>query len=151
MGACMGTCIRLTRACAPPPPEQEVLGRVVVSSVKNEPFMSRVEFKNRWLVGEQHGLRHDGLDNHAAVDVTVEWKKDDGGRGVVRLRLFPWLSYACAPGSRLKIAQHGHEFDGSCATVQVRARSPDTRAVQCARGMFNATYCSCSCLHAMCC
>merc|ERR1711965_902994 len=90
--------------------------------------MGRLEFKNRWLVGSDHGLRHDGLDQNATIDVTVEWKKEEGGKGSVRLRLWPWLSYACAPGARLKINVVGHEYDGACCTVQ-RVLPEDDRCV----------------------
>ena len=126
--------------------------------------MERVEFRNKWLVGSEHGLVgrrcalppalrpqrtppshrdafpdaclptdagqvHNGLDRHATLDVVIDWtvKRDDGaahgpsaGRATqsVVLRIRPWLSYACAPGSRLKIASPGHEHNGVCVTVQ---------------------------------
>ena len=35
-----------------------------------------------------------------------------------QVRVHPWISYACAPGSRLKIAMPSHEYDGACVTVQ---------------------------------
>lgn len=93
--------------------------------------MNRVEFKNRWLVGDQHGLRHDGLDMHATVDVTVDWKNKGASASslsTIRLRLLPFTSFACAPGSRVKIAQTSHEYDGACATVQ-RVLPEDDRCV----------------------
>ena len=36
-------------------------GRVLVAPAKGSDFMTRLEFKNRWLVGSEHALRHDGL------------------------------------------------------------------------------------------
>ena len=36
----------------------EALGRVKVTSEKGADFMERLEFKNRWLVGGEHDLRH---------------------------------------------------------------------------------------------
>ena len=108
---------------------QEALGRVLVSSEKGAEFMTRLEFKNKWLVGQDHGLRHNGLDSNATIDVAIEWRKEDGsGRESVRLRLWPWLAYACAPGARLKINFPGHEYDGSCCTVQ-RVLPEDDRCV----------------------
>ena len=86
-------------------------------------------FKNKWLVGSDHGLRHNGLDQSATIDVAIEWRKEDGsGKASVRLRLWPWLAYACAPGARLRIRQPGHEFDGACCTVQ-RILPEDDRCV----------------------
>ena len=96
----------------------EAVGKVTVARAKAEPFMNRVELKNRWLVGEEHGLRHNGLDRHATLEVVLEWKRDDGTRAAVQLRIWPWISYACTAGSRLKVAIPSHEFDGACVTVQ---------------------------------
>ena len=97
----------------------EAVGRVTVAREKAEPFMNRVEFKNRWMVGTESGLAHDGLDRHATIDVAIEWKRDDNGQKVsVALRVWPWISYACTAGSRLKIMMPAHEFDGACVTVQ---------------------------------
>ena len=100
----------------------EPVGKVTVARSKAEPFMDRVEMKNVWLVGTEHGLAHDGRDKHATLDVSIEWKsREEGAAGArcgVTLRFWPWLSYACAAGSRLKVTQVGHEFDGACVTVQ---------------------------------
>ncbi|KOO32236.1 protein nlrc3 [Chrysochromulina tobinii] len=97
----------------------EAVGRVTVAREKAEPFMNRVDFKNRWMVGTEYGLVHDGLDRHATIDVAIEWKRDDNGQKVsVALRVWPWISYACTAGSRLKIMLPAHEFDGACVTVQ---------------------------------
>ena len=61
---------------------------------------------------------HDGLDRHATLDVSISWKEPSGAQASVTLRVWPWLSYACTPGSRIKIALPSHEFYGACATVQ---------------------------------
>ena len=97
----------------------EPLGRVTVARVKAEPFMSRIELRNKWMVGEECGLVHDGLDRHATIDVAIEWKLDGGAaKSRAVLRVWPWLSYACTAGSRLKVAIPSHEYDGACVTVQ---------------------------------
>ena len=96
----------------------EVVGRVTVARYKAEPVMDRVEFRNRWLVGDEGGLVHDGLDRNATIDISIEWNDGSGGRAAATLRASPWLAYACAAGSRLRITLPSHEYDGACVTVQ---------------------------------
>ena len=51
------------------------------SSKRELLFMSRLEFKTRWLVAAEHDVRHNGTDGDATLDVMIEWK---GGEDKVR-------------------------------------------------------------------
>lgn len=50
------------------------VGRVKVSPVKGTDFAERVEFPSEWLLGEEHGLEHDGLERRAILEMRLKWK-----------------------------------------------------------------------------
>ena len=108
---------------------QEALGRVLVSAAKGADFMSRLEFKNRWLVGADHGLRHDGIQADASIDATLDWRREDAAAprprprvAVARVRVRPGRAAQDCAGSRAR----GRVLHGA-------ARAPRGRPVRRAR------------------
>ena len=71
------------------------VGRVKVAPAKGTEFAERVEFPSDWLVGEEHGIEHDGLERRALLELRLKWK-DSGKDKEARLRVAPWLSYGCS-------------------------------------------------------
>ena len=84
-------------------------------------FEDRVEFNNDWKFGSEHGLVHDGLQGDGHIDLRMDWKTEEGGRGCALLRVVPWLSYGCSEGARLAMRKP-EETEGRRATVQRSSR-----------------------------
>lgn len=52
----------------------KVLGCVHISGTKNTPLEERMVFKNKWYVGSEHGLVHDGMQADGSLEVRIDWK-----------------------------------------------------------------------------
>ena len=102
------------------------LGRVKIAPEKGTSLVERVEFPNEWLVGEPHGLSHDGYQGEGQLDLRLEWRAEAGGHHAATLRVTPWMAYACSVGARFSIRKPG-EAEGRSCTVQ--RTLPDDRCV----------------------
>eukprot|EP00966_Prymnesium_polylepis_P143092 3302784-Prymnesium_polylepis.1 len=88
------------------------LGVVKMATQLGMTFMQRVSFPDEWLVGDAHGIEHDGWQGGGMLDLELRWEDQ-----VARITAYPWLSYGCAVGTRILMRMMG-QAEGQIATVQ---------------------------------
>ena len=75
-------------------------------------FLERVDFPDEWIVGETHGLEHDGWQGGACIELELRWEAK-----FACVQVKPWLAYGCSVGARMLIRKRTAS-EGKCATVQ---------------------------------
>ena len=91
-----------------------------MAPVKGTEFGERVDFPSDWLVGDEHGIEHDGLERRAVLELKLKWRAG-GKERTATLRVAPWLSYGCSEGARLSIRHVG--------AAEVSGGGPNPRAL----------------------
>ena len=98
----------------------KVIGCVHISATKNTPLEERIIFKDRWYVGAEHGLQHDGMQADGSLECRIDWKVVDSHEersAFCILKVNPWLTYGCGEGARLMLRKPGAS-EGTACTVQ---------------------------------
>ena len=88
------------------------IGRVKLAAELGMPFLDRVEFPDVWVHAAGHGIAFDGWQGSGSIECELTWGKESA-----KIRVHPWLAYACSIGARMCIRKLGAP-SGQCATVQ---------------------------------